>query len=128
MEQEKVVTETGTHYLDDLGIVRTTAFLGVEETLDQAKASIAAIRKVSAGKKRPLLLDMRPIKSQTREVRTYYASPEASGAYSAAAILVASPMSRMIGNMFIGIGKLPVPTRLFSTEDEAIEWLKGFLD
>ena len=125
MKRNEVSTETGTHYLDDQGIVHTTSFQGVEETLEQAKASIVAIRQVSEGKRRPLLLDMRPIKSQKREVREYYASPEAADAYTAAAILVGSPISKMIGNIFIGIGKLPVPTKLFSGEAEAIEWLKG---
>jgi SpoIIAA-like len=127
MKRNEVTTETGTHYLDDQGIVHITSFQGVEETLDQAKASIAAIRTVSENQRRPILLDMRPIKGQKREVRDYYASSEAADAYTAAAILVGSPISRMIGNIFIGIGKLPVPTKLFSNEEEAIEWLKGYM-
>ena len=127
MKRNEMVTQTGSLYLDEQGIVHVTSFQGVEETLDQAKASIAAIRQVSDGTLRPLLLDMRPIKSQTREVRNYYASPAASSAYTGVAILVGSPISRMIGNMFIGIGKLPVPTKLFSAEQEALQWLTNFI-
>lgn len=124
MKRNETTTETGTHFLDEDGIVHVTSFPGVEETLAQAQASIAAIRKVSENTLRPLLLDMRPIKSQRREVRDYYKSPEATTAYKAIAILVGSPISKMIGNIFIGIGKLPVPTKLFSAEPEALEWLK----
>ena len=127
MKRNELTTETGMLFLDDQGIVHVTSFQGVEETLDQAKASIAAIKAVSEDKLRPIVLDMRPIKGQKREVRDYYASPAASSAYAAAAILVGSPISRMIGNIFIGIGKLPVPTKLFSGEQEAIEWLKGYM-
>lgn len=127
MKRNELTTETGKHHLDEQGIVHIVAFAGIEETLTQAKASIAGIRQVSGGVLRPLLLDMRLIKSQSREVRQYYGSPEAASAYSAIAILVGSPISRMIGNIFVGIGKLPAPTKLFSNEQEALVWLKGFI-
>lgn len=127
MQRNEMTTETGTLFLDPQGIVHVTSYPGVEETLAQAQASVAAIRKVSDNTARPLLLDMRPIRSQRREVRDYYSSAEAVSAYKAVAILVSSPVSKMIGNIFIGIGKLPVPTKLFSAEPEAIDWLKTFL-
>lgn len=127
MQRNEMTTETGSLFLDPQGIVHVTSFPGVEETLTQAQASVAAIRKVSENTARPLLLDMRPIRSQRREVREYYNSAEAASAYKAVAILVSSPVSKMIGNIFIGIGKLPVPTKLFSAEPEALDWLKTFL-
>lgn len=127
MKRNEMGTETGTLFLDEDGIVHVTSLPGVEETLDQAKASVAAIWKVAEHNLRPLLLDMRPIRSQKREVRGYYNSAEASKHYKAVAVLVGSPISKMIGNIFIGIGKLPVPTKLFSAEAEGMEWLKGFL-
>ena len=126
MKRNELTTETGTLFLDPDDIVHVTSFQGVEETLDQARASVNAIRQVSEGRRLPLLLDMRPIKGQKREVREYYSSPEASASYKAVAILVGSPISKMIGNIFIGIGKLPVPTKLFSAEEEALAWLKEF--
>jgi hypothetical protein len=43
------------------------------------------------------------------------------------ALLVGSPMSRAIGNFFIGLNKPLIPTRLFVSEPEALAWLRGFL-
>lgn len=44
------------------------------------------------------------------------------------ALLIGSPVSRMIGNFFLGINRLRVPVRLFSDEAEALEWLKRYLE
>ncbi len=33
----------------------------------------------------------------------------------------------VIGNFFIGFNKSPMPTKLFTSEPEALEWLKEFL-
>ena len=35
----------------------------------------------------------------------------------------ASPVSRTIGNFFLGLHRAPYPTRLFSSEREALGWL-----
>ena len=126
MKRNEMTTETGTLFLDERDIVHVTALPGVEETLDQAKASVEAIWQVAEAQRRPLLLDMRQIKAQKREVRDYYASQEAAQKYRAVAILVGSPISKVIGNIFLGIGKLPVPTKLFSSDQEALVWLQAF--
>lgn len=128
MKRNETTTETGVLFLDEQGIVHVTALPGTEETLEQAKASVAAIWQVAEAQRRPLLLDMRPVKAQRREVRDYYASQEAAQAYKAVAILVDSPISKVIGNVFLGIGKLPVPTKLFSNDQEALVWLQAFRD
>jgi hypothetical protein len=36
-------------------------------------------------------------------------------------------MSRVIGNFFIGFSRTNIPTRLFTSEAEAIDWLKTFI-
>lgn len=127
MKRNEMTTETGRLFLDEQGIVHVTALPVGEETLEQARASVAAIWQVAEGRRRPLLLDMRQIKAQRREVREYYASQEATEKYNAVAILVGSPISKVIGNIFLGIGRLPVPTKLFSSDQEALVWLQAFL-
>ena len=73
-------------------------------------------------------LDLRQIKSQTREARDYYGGEESGRCFSAAAVLVESPVSRLLGNFFIGFNKSTnAPLKLFTSEQEAIEWLKTFL-
>jgi hypothetical protein len=43
---------------------------------------------------------------------------------SAFAIIIQSPLSRVIGNFFMGLNKPRVPARLFKSEKEAVKWLK----
>jgi hypothetical protein len=84
--------------------------------------------KISKGKKLPLLVDSRNIKSMEREARVYYAGEEGRKSVSACALLIGSPVSRVIGNFFMGLNKPLVPTRLFTSETEAIEWLRRFIE
>ena len=47
--------------------------------------------------------------------------------FLAQAIIVDSPVSRLIGSFFLGLNKPPFPTKLFTSEADAVEWLKGYL-
>jgi hypothetical protein len=38
---------------------------------------------------------------------------------------VANPLSRVIGNFFLGLSKTAFPLRLFSDTDNAIAWLRS---
>ena len=129
MQEQQIVTRTGTHYLDADGIIRATIHPGAEQTLEDAIENVRVSAQLGAGKRRPLLVDMREVKSQTREARTYYTGPEGTRCYCAAAVLVDSPVSRLIANFLLGFNKsATVPSRLFTSESEAIAWLKTFLD
>jgi hypothetical protein len=65
--------------------------------------------------------------SVAREARQYYSGKEAAQTVRAVGLLVTSPLSRLIGNFFMVINKPPVPFRLFTSETEALEWLRGFI-
>ena len=99
----------------------------MEDTLEVARQNVAIIAKLAAGKRRPMLIDMRAMKTQSREVRAYYTGPETTNLNLALAVLVDSPISRVIGNFFLGFNKMDLPTKLFKSEVEALAWLKGFL-
>jgi hypothetical protein len=121
---ERVRTRTATHFLGEDGIVRTILEEGAEETLADAKATIEAILQVSNGTKRPILVDIRGVKSQDRGARMYYSGPEAAASILGIAILIGSPMSRLLGNFFFGFNKPRIAIKLFTSEAEAIKWLK----
>jgi hypothetical protein len=60
----------------------------------------------------------------TREARVFFSSNEGP---SALGLVVDSPIARVIGAMFMGLLRnAPYPARLFATEAEAVEWLKGY--
>jgi hypothetical protein len=100
---------------------------GAELDIEDARASTRAMTEVSGGEERPLLVDFSNLKSQTKECREYYAKdPEHIKTYSAVALLVSSPLSRIIANFFLGINKPIKPTRLFEDRGAAVEWLKQY--
>ncbi len=42
------------------------------------------------------------------------------------AMLVSSPVQRMIGNLFVLISRPPYPTRLFKDEESGLDWLRAY--
>jgi hypothetical protein len=125
------VSRTGRTWLDErLGIARFEAFPNVEQGLDDAKENIAAVGVVTQGKKYPMLVDLTGSKGLSPEARAYYGTPEAGIYYRALALVGTSPVSRMLGNIWFAIysGKRDLPTKLFGSHAEAIEWLKAFTD
>jgi hypothetical protein len=95
-------------------------------SLDVAKSVVEGRIFFSEGKSYPLLVDMSGIKSTTREAREYLATIGSTLA-KAAALITGSSFNRMLGNVFLTIDKPAVPTRLFTNEEKAKEWLKEFL-
>lgn len=110
-------------WLREDGIVQIVASPGADYMLADAKQGIASVAQVSKGKRCPLLVDTRNIKSMDRAARQELA---AYTGVTSIAVLVDSPVSRVIGNFFTAFNKAAVPLRLFSSEAEATEWLKGF--
>jgi len=49
------------------------------------------------------------------------------GIISAAALIVSNPVSRIMGNFYMGINKTKMPVRMFATTMDAKNWLKDFL-
>jgi len=41
-------------------------------------------------------------------------------------MLVGSPLSQALGNMLMGLNRPAIPCRLFTSELEALKWLRGF--
>ena len=78
----------------------------------------------TAFKKQLLLVDIRNSPKPNRDAKEYAKSKELTDITQAMAMLVDSRTSRVIGNMFIGLNRPPYPTRLFTDETVAVEWLK----
>ena len=98
---------------------------GSEIQLQDAKDNTAAVIKISDGIIYPILVDLREIKSISKEARDHFSMRGRSPNVTAVAMLVRSPVSRIIGNFFIGFSKPVVPTRMFNEEKDAIRWVKN---
>ena len=69
------------------------------------------------------LTDARVAGSMTKEFRDYVAERN-KDVIQAVAVWIGSPISRIVGNMFIKFAKLHHPMKLFSDREMAIKWLK----
>ncbi len=123
----KATTKSETIILDSSGIAKCYVHKDYFLELEDARENVEVVKKLGNGKLIPVLVDIREAKGGSKECRAYFASEEAAKIQSACALLVASPLSRLIGNFFIGLNKTKFPTKLFSDEDEAMDWLKKFL-
>ena len=104
--------------------VRKNANIGIKE----ANENSIAVLRLNKGKKCPLLVDTRKIRSITKEARDHFAMKNRSGNVNSIAILVDSPLSRVIGNFFMGLNRPKVATKLFTDEEEAMAWLRKFIN
>jgi hypothetical protein len=101
---------------------------GSVTTAIEARENLAAIKKISEGKRYPFLCDITRCKSVDRAARAMYGSPESFAIYRATALLSKTPIGNIIGNFFLSLySDEHVPTRLFTSEREAIAWLRQFI-
>ena len=128
MTTDSITTRTARVWLRADGVIQLVTLPGIQEGLEDAKENIAAIAGFASEKKRPVLVGIPGIKGIDREARIYYSSQEATRMMNALALLVDSPVSRVLANFFIGLYKPPVPTKLFTSEEEAVAWLKNFIE
>lgn len=72
----------------------------------------------------PLLCDLTNVVKMTQECRRHFAGEEHAATFSKCALIVTNPISKLIGNFFLGLNKPLKPTRLFTSKEEGLKWLK----
>ena len=115
-------TATCTFAHDTRGFIHAVMRPGCEMHLADAQENVAAIFAF-VGRAMPVLVDMRGIRSQSREARLYFEGPQAELATRAVALLIGSPVSRVLANFFMRVRPQRIPTRLFTSEVDALAWL-----
>jgi hypothetical protein len=91
--------------------------------LRDAQENIATMFELGGRRRTRVLVDSRGVRWQTKEARDYWVSADAERATTAVALLVGSPVSRVLGNFFMRFGEHRFPTALFSDEEGAVRWL-----
>ena len=124
-------TSTQTLYWDTAENIVWGELGSTRQTLQTAEENIDAQARVrdALGKEMTrVVIDMRQTVQITREARNYYASERTASIQRATALLIESPLSAMIANFFMGLNKPLSPTRMFTSEDKAIAWLREHSD
>ncbi len=101
---------------------------GAVVSLEDAKAEAAIISDLMKAQQLStcrLLIDIREIRSISRKARKFFASQEVHDTYGVQglALQVSSPVSTMIGNLYLSFNRTLHPTRLFTHREAAMEWL-----
>ena len=104
-------------------------FLIVKETdifdLHMAKVCVKSLEEFTEYKPYPCLMSVLKINGISKEARDYFAN-EGDGHILANAMLIKSPIMKMISNFYIMVNKPRKPTKLFTDKERALEWLSQF--
>lgn len=83
---------------------------------------MSLVDDLNGTRERPLLVVMTGTEQLTREARMVFGRRCSA---SRIALTGRSEVDRVIANFFLSVGRVPVPTRFFTSEATAIEWLRG---
>jgi hypothetical protein len=92
--------------------------------LQHAVENMKVVNSIHSQKNWGLLVDSRKTKSMDKDARDYYSRLDKKPGCAALAILIESNFSKVIANFFIGFSRPEFPTKLFTSKEEAMEWLK----
>jgi hypothetical protein len=106
--------------VDDRGLVQLTWTPGVRVTGDDAAEAMRRVDELNGTLRRPMVVDMAGTTALTRDARTAF-SRRCSA--SKIALLGQSAVDRVIANFALGVSKVPVPTRFFTSRVAAEQWL-----
>ncbi|MGH7620641.1 MAG: hypothetical protein ACREPM_25800 [Gemmatimonadaceae bacterium] len=106
------------------GVVTVRIRDGVHQTLADAAQNLSAALDERAGRRCPILVDIREAQPLEAEVRHYYSGQVLVDGFSALGLLVdASPLGTMLGNVYLRVARPGIPTKLFTQAADAHEWL-----
>ncbi len=109
------------------GLVKIHLNINEEVEITDVIEVVTALEQIGRGKKFPLLILSNKYTLPSPEARAYIATPESDPYASAEAYVIQSLSQKLVGNVFMKFNKPARPTRIFTSEEKAIEWLKTFL-
>lgn len=122
------VTRCYQTWMGEDGIARTVVKAGSDVLLEDAQENSKIINSLVGPEKFALIVDVRKIKSITREAREFFSMRGRDSRVIGFAVIIGSPVSSFIGNFFIHLNKPRVPVRLFSDSEKAKFWCHRLMD
>jgi len=117
-------TETALVELGPDGVLSVHIRTGAAQSIANARENLSAALEMGAGQRRPLLVDISEALPLDAEVRHYYSGQVLVDGFTALAMVIhASPLGRMMGNVYLRVARPGIPTRLFHEHGDARAWL-----
>ena len=125
---DSISTSVAEIHMDQEGIVH------IHFPIKNVKMTVEDSRKIYEGRmqlankdsKQLIIADLRTNPNPDRGAREFTKSTEMVNTTKTMALLVGGPISKMLGNFFIGFNKGDFPVRLFTEKEKAINWLKKY--
>jgi len=116
----------GSIYLDEKDTVWMTFKKNSELTINQVDEFFILWEKVCQGKKRPFIIDFRETFASVRYefLEKISSDSRAFEWRKAEAVLIDSLSLRLMANFYKGLGTTKIPVKIFTDEQEAINWVK----
>ena len=107
--------------VDDTGVVRLTwaAGLRIDDVL--AKEAMVLVDELNGERRRPLFVELAGPGDVTRSARSVFSEP---CSVSRVALVGNSAVDQMVANFVLRLMSPPVPTRFFTSEPAAMQWLR----
>ena len=113
-------------YVDEEGILHLKIIKDANITLENIKENYSSFKQLLGNNRVLLLIDSRVKYKFSKEARAYTASKQGNLNRIATAFLINSFSGRLRANFYIWFNSPIVPTRIFTSEEKALNWLKSF--
>lgn len=126
-DSDWVLTASGRIRLLKSGIIQVEIKTDHTQTPEDARDNLRIATGYCLNQTRAVLLDLRGTDPLSVETRTVYMHPDMAKSFKALALVVSSDkMSRLMGNIYMLVARLPFPMRLFNATEDAKSWLKNY--
>jgi hypothetical protein len=117
--------ELATYWLLDNGILVSVSKSPVR-TVANIKENHALVKKITNGRKVPLLIYLSNSPVPDKETRKFSAE-QLPNVYTAMAMVSKPGLAKLIMNVLFKFNPPKIPMKSFSDDQRALEWLKGYL-
>jgi hypothetical protein len=97
-----------------------------KRTVENIKANVELVKRITNNKPVPLLIYLSNSPVPDKETRKY-STEQLPVIYSAMAMVSKPGLSKFIMNILFSLKKPPIPMKSFTDDQEARDWLKGYL-
>jgi hypothetical protein len=116
-------------WFDENGILFSVPKPGVPPDMshEEILKEMDRLREIIGNKKVCIVSEANPNSKPPSKAERDFIAEQINSVTKAMAIVSSSPVARMIANLFFGLKPPPYPTKMFTDEKEATEWIKKYL-
>lgn len=124
----EILLDFGQLYLMPNAVVKVHINEGTHMRLREAKKLMQTISGLSQYTSRPIVVDLTHIASIETTAKLHFISKRTDNHNLCMAMIIASPIGKMVANLSLLFQHPGCPTRYFNTETAALRWSQRFLN